>query len=120
MGKPCKLGETDCNTIGATILDIVHGTSYRFCLTLAIQNVLKDAMRLHNARSYLEHEYGYEKVEDRPKAGDFIVNPGRFRDDVAFVLSSKEAIACIQDNRGRFVRTVHPKDIQGEVYRWPR
>lgn len=93
IDQPVKLGHTDCNTIMCKVLDEKWGTNYHQRFT---SNITKELIRSLRARDVLE-DCGYKRVEDRPKKGDFIVVPAKFRDNVMYCYTPMRAITALKN-----------------------
>ena len=118
IGKPIKIGETDCNTITAKILDIIHGSDVHEELTSQIsRNVIRSA----RASEVLE-DLGYNIVEDKPSINDFILIPERFWDSCMFMFNSTSVVSAMPrklDNKGKTVKAMKLRSIPegGQVWR---
>lgn len=116
MDRPLKLGETDCNSITANILDLLHGTNIK---TLT-DNIKLSTIKQHRASNILE-DVGYHVVSERPKTGDFIIIPEKFFDSCMFVYSPGWVVSSFNRKLvSRKVRTMRLEklDINSRIYRY--
>lgn len=116
VGQPVILGKTDCNTMMCLILDSVHGTKYHEQYT---SKITKKMMREVRARDVLT-EVGYSPVADRPRKGDFLIRPAKYRDNVFFVYSPMKVITALKNlisNKNK-VRTMLLEEIDEQVMVW--
>ena len=116
IDRPIKLGETDCNTITARILDILHGSNVHEQLT---SHINPKTIRSKRASDVLL-ELGYTKT-DTPKVGDFILIPERWYDSCMFVWKPMWVISSFPRRFGkgnRKVRTMRLENMpeEAEVY----
>lgn len=93
IGQPVKLGQTDCNSIMCRLLDDMWGTDYHKRYT---SQLTKKMFREVRARDVL-NDCGYVLTEGRPKKGDFIVVPSKYRDNVMFCYSPMRAVTALKN-----------------------
>ena len=114
LGKPLVLGETDCNTIAANLLFLYHGVRSPLDYISALRDAPRQTIRGDRAVHMLANN-GFLPTIDHPREGDFIIQEGRFYDEVAFVLNSSQIVTCTSDDRT--VKIVHPSQVKGIIYR---
>lgn len=118
IDRPIKLGETDCNSITAHILDILHNSNVHEQLT---SHINPKTIRSKRASDVLK-ELGYKQT-NTPKTGDFIIVPERWYDSVMFMWKPMWVISSFPrsvDNKYRKVRTMRldnmPEDAEVYTY----
>ena len=120
LGKDLVIGETDCNWIAANYMWLYHGIEEPLAYLQGVKDNPRDYLRRSRAVEQAVNA-GFVPIADHPKEGDFIILERRFWDECAFVLNSTQAVTCVGvdelGNKIRKVRTVHPSQVLGIVYR---
>ena len=117
FGRKIKLGVTDCNTIVANLLDLMHGTSIHKRLT---ENITREKIRNNRASTELIN-IGYKQVSGPIKTGDFIILEGKYWSHCMFIYRPNTAISCF-DHQFKRIRKVVSSYLthlppQGIIYR---
>ena len=113
IGQPVVLGQTDCNSLMCRLLDDMWNTDYHERYT---SKITKKMFREVRARDVLT-DCGYVEVDGRPKKGDFLVIPDRFRDNVLYCYSPMRVVSALKNEYAKTnkVRSMMLEEIDKSV-----